>query len=378
MRFFRRVTGACALCASSLLLSHCSSSSSGGGQPTATGEDGGAEGASSVPDGASPEASPSSTDASSADAPADARMDAAPSGPPVWSKSPTPLPFPPFAIHGSSPQDVWVLGRTTTDGGTLQALAARFDGTSWTAVPMPGLHDPRAIFAGGTMGTFVATAYVGSVYRWDGTSWNMVFQPSVSDVYAFGGTSGSDLWLGTQWNFCDGPLYRFDGTVWAQVPIQNNMDGVDAILAVSPGNVLAAFSSAIASGDSTGTFKTVDAVAGVSRLVGASPDDVWAMGLSGGASLAEPLLHYDGTSWQTAQAPGSGGETFSDGACVAKGDCWLIGSTSGQLYHTENGTLVAQGTKPGAPPQVSLVWALGKDDLIALNGADVYRYAPGP
>jgi hypothetical protein len=361
-----------AFCATSLSTVHCSggAGSSGNGPP----DDAGAGDALAAPD-----------------APVDSQDGGGcapncPASQPVWS-GPTALPFTPIAIHGSSPTDVWVLGSQSlpSDSGTstIAVLTARFDGTTWKPVPTPStMHDPTAIFAGGAAGTFVSTNYIATVFKWDGTSWSQSYQASLSNSYALGGASGSDMWLGTQWNFCDGPLYHYDGNAWTGIPFQNGMESVSAFLPVPGGSVIAAFESGLYAGDATsGQFQLVVSQAGIRKLAGTWPDDVWMFGTLFNASSVTFLAgHSDGTKVTAEMGPN--GENLINASCAGKGDCWIIGlpansnSSSGALFHTENGTLVSQQGKPGAPAKVNDVWVADANHVFALDGANVYRFAP--
>jgi len=187
-----------------------------------------------------------------------------------------------------SPSDAWMVGSDT--GKTT--VTSHWDGARWEGVP--SLNGPTA-----DENQLLGVAVVGptdvwaaGIYRtdgelrtliehWDGTAWQIVASPSVGpysnalkDLAAVG---PGDVWA-VGWRVDEHGVYRtliehWDGAAWRVVPSPNAPSG-DSILA------------------------------GVAAI---GPDDVWAVGRSGGIDRARSLvLHWDGSRWSTVDAPSPG------------------------------------------------------------------------
>lgn len=95
------------------------------------------------------------------------------------------------AIHGSGPNDVWVVGLSTATD-PYQALTYHFDGTSWTHHALPsGSGFIRAVFAtkpGEAWGvgddSSWNTATSSLLYRWDGRRWSVLQTGAARGLFA--------------------------------------------------------------------------------------------------------------------------------------------------------------------------------------------------
>jgi hypothetical protein len=174
------------------------------------------------------------------------------------------------AIAATGPDDAWAVGgRLATIHGQGQGVAAIFhwNGTSWSAVPLPGPpHD----------GYFAAVSAV-----------------SPTDVWAFSGSciSGCSLFA-ANWN----------GTKWSWRPGYEALGPTGAV-AFSRSNAWIADDTSI--GHWTGTsWQTYPAPGwnGVWSISGVTSSDIWAVGLAAGGLQPEALL-WNGTSWQPTSIP---------------------------------------------------------------------------
>src|SRR5262249_39312751 len=108
----------------------------------------------------------------------------------------------PFAIDGTGPNDVWIVG-----GAGPEALSMHWNGSKWKLVhtdPVewdPNFYDLAAIahddvWAGGTSGVYLDDTLV--LQHWDGTTWSNVAAPRlghrVNTIQAFAASSSTDVW----------------------------------------------------------------------------------------------------------------------------------------------------------------------------------------
>ena len=141
-----------------------------------------------------------------------------------------------------------------------------------------------------------------AIHRWDGSEWSAVEAPSpgiiVNELRAVDASGPTDVWAvgRTSNGFGHDPLVlRFDGAVWAQIELPDEIEGVLNDVAVL------------------------------------SPSDVWAVGFVGdpAASLERALvLHWDGVAWaevDVQQAIGGGKSALSGIGWVSPTDVWVVG-----------------------------------------------------
>jgi len=215
-----------------------------------------------------------------------------------------------FAVSASSPTDIWAVGES----------AIHFDGTKWTAFPVPmvkgdntstlgGVADisPTEAWAVGNTNASSSTGITQLIEYWDGTAWSLYpgptfpanDEPSLATMAAI---SANDIWaIGSLLN-PDGFLYylfeHWDGTSWTPTTIENG-----------------------------GAF-----------LTGSSADatnDVWAVGYSGDVAESSDTVvyHYDGTSWRQMKGPKVGvADQLSGVTALAPNDVWAVGNSVAKLH----------------------------------------------
>ena len=208
------------------------------------------------------------------------------------------------AASASSPSDIWAVGDS----------AIHYDGTNWTAFPIPVPQGDRFTNLGGVVDISPTEAWAAGnlansggvpgqvIEKWDGTSWSVFPGPTFAagdqpSLKAMTSTSANDIWaIGDLLDNDAGLLYflfeHYDGTSWK--------------------------ASKLLSGDQF--------------LFGASADatnDVWAVGFFGpeNDNSRTLALHFDGTNWKSAKTPsvGKGANQFNGVLALAPNDVWAVG-----------------------------------------------------
>ena len=154
------------------------------------------------------------------------------------------------AISADGPADVWIVG-TFLDSANQQnqTFSEHFNGTAWSAVPMPPVNSSN----------------INAFFRFSGIKAN-----SPSDVWAVGDSGVTDV-PSSQKTLIE----HFDGTAWSTVP------------SPSPGSI--------------------DALSGITTSNAAN--NVWAVGSDApaGTSVRQTLtLNWNGTAWNVVASPNTG------------------------------------------------------------------------
>jgi hypothetical protein len=289
-----------------------------------------------------------------------------------------PAPASVTSISALTPDDVWAVGYYVPISGNEHSFTERFNGNSWSGVPVTGQYLAAVRALSKTDVWSVGTKDVAGFTRtlaqhFDGSAWHSVPTPNANNsdnvFNAIAGTSSSDLWavgdyfdpnnhatlsLAEHWN----------GRSWSLVPtqdvaLQNVLLGA---YAAAPNDVWAVGFHDNVGGTKGGVliehwdgvrWRAVDAPStpftAFSALIaadGSSPTDVWAVGdgvLKGSSTSATLSVHWDGSRWSYVQSPNVGMQSnvllgvASDGAgmAVAVGSSDLNRST---LVERWNGT----------------------------------------
>jgi len=104
--------------------------------------------------------------------------------------------------------DVWAFG-ARVNGTKVRPYAARFNGSTWTEVPVPGRLDISAVSAVSAHDMFAVTGVIASaigpairphVLKWDGTRWRaLAVQPRLragAVIYTIAAQSNAGIWIG--------------------------------------------------------------------------------------------------------------------------------------------------------------------------------------
>jgi hypothetical protein len=141
----------------------------------------------------------------------------------TWKRTVLPLPAKAiraalYAVSGSSPSDVWAIGRYDQNGS--HALLEHYNGSTWTRVSMPADALPTAnpvdivdfapndVWADGS-----GDNLTNRLWHYDGKSWSLAATPPGAG--AITGSSGDDLWM-IGYTSAD-VLEHWNGLTWAQV-----------------------------------------------------------------------------------------------------------------------------------------------------------------
>jgi hypothetical protein len=256
---------------------------------------------------------------------------AAPARAATWSVVPTPNASTAgnvlVGVDARGPNDVWAVGHAdhAPSQPFQRPLAARWNGTSWSAVGTPALTGDawfrgvdgsssgnvwavgmRAVPAGGgSVGAAPLTEL------WNGSSWSVRPAPtppnatgaSLEGVKTFSATSAWAVGNHTASSapFARTLIQRWNGTSWSVVPSPNPDASVNLLADVD----------------------------------GAAPDDVWAVGNVGqdgyGSTVAGVVLHWNGSAWSRVAVPGAAGDAtlrmpvLEDVHAISRDDVWIVG-----------------------------------------------------
>jgi len=268
-------------------------------------------------------------------------------------------------VSASSATDAWAVGAYYAPGSSVLAtLAEHFDGTRWTAFPLPNVGvQENALLAVSTTSTGLGWAvgyFVNAKFQqqtliehFDGTVWSVVPSPSPgaqqnilygvaaitdSDVWAVGGEQDSNgLWhtLTEHW----------DGSKWSVV-------------------------SAVDAGVNGDQLYAVKALA---------PNNVYAVGQQAGAGFPNEALieHWDGKSWSVISSPNdASASALALGVTATVSSLTVVGQqeTDTAPYTTH----VAAGAPNSLSIQATPNAGAGENDLFAVTtAADGSTWAVG-
>jgi hypothetical protein len=262
------------------------------------------------------------------------------------------------AVSAASLNDAWAVGSfypPASDGTVLRALAEHFDGSKWTAYPLPDVGSNInsllhvSMLPSGeawAVGYFVSAHFKQKtlVEHYDGSKWKVVPSPSPGerqnilyqvtalsdrDVWAVGGAQDDSL----EWHTL---AEHWDGTRW----------------------------SVVATADPGVTGNLLYAVSAVSS------EDVWATGQLAGTKFPGKALveHWDGNSWEVVPTPGDpGGTDISLGLTASRLKVTIVGDReSSTAPYT---TFVASGGLRGLNIETSPSKGHGENDLFSVTTA---------
>jgi photosystem II stability/assembly factor-like uncharacterized protein len=305
----------------------------------------------------------------------------------TWSLVPLPSSTPaggtnpgPFTgIAAIASNDIWAVGYGSAS--PTRALAAHWDGSAWSMVPVPntGTGDNKlyGVAAAGANDVWAVGSYGNSstdakplVVHWDGSTWKVVSGgdpgPGAATLRAVTAVSPNDVWAVGTYTFSTDPgntdpmadvwrsktlIEHWDGNRWSIVsgPSPGTLNNTLSSLAVvSKDDIWAVGSYEVDQKQSPGTGKTLvlhwDGKAwslvpspdvqtwidGLSGVAARSADDVWAVGWANNGEHVDPLtMHWDGNQWSIVPSPASishNGGSPSAVAIVSANDVWAIGA----------------------------------------------------
>lgn len=302
-----------------------------------------------------------------------------------------------FGVSADSPADAWAVGGPD---------ALHWDGSTWTAVPIPSqdsscdlnavdAESPDSAWAVG--GCTVGSRFATLALYWDGSSWTQVPTPSPghgdNTLAAVSADSATDAWavgFAPKRGVADAAVaLHWNGSTWTAVPtpgVGPLPGGLDGVAALSPTDAWASYSgnpSGVLHWDGTAWTKVTSSQPPAGGqyygVAAGSADDVWAAGFilqsTGGDATLVKL--WDGTAWTRTPTPSPhllGGATLEAVSADSPGDAWAVG-TVGDGGHTLilhwDGTSWARVPAPSpAMPFLRAVsadsatdaWAVGYED----------------
>jgi hypothetical protein len=270
-------------------------------------------------------------------------------------------PFDSFDVWGSSPTNVYFVGRDAQSNGAAQL----WNGTSFAPVTISTTPISELFTVGGTA---LVDVHVGGggLYHWNGSAWaqpNPGFGGNVTDLSDIGTTA---------WVVGSGFAMQWNGTGWA--PFMTGIPPstyLTAVVTISSSDAWALDGS----GNGyhfTGTVwspATVGAAAN-SDIWASDPSDVWAVGATFTSPAQSKLYHYDGTLWHD-ESSMVGGQGLQGVGGTGPGDVWLVG-LGGTIFHY-NGTLWTSVPSP-TTQDLYRVWSPAPGQAwIAGEGAILYE-----
>jgi hypothetical protein len=265
-----------------------------------------------------------------------------------------------------SATEVWVVG-WTGGGGENHTLAARWDGTGWTATPTPDSRDPSAMYV-----------------------LNSVDAVTTDDVWAVGGIKN----LANPSNLS--PLFlHYDGRIWTEKPAPDGVDGeisdVDLLTAdegwaVGTQRDRPLILRRTAAGWAPVPVPVFEVAVSLESVYATSSNDAWAVGSQKhGTGRAALMLHWDGISWSEIALPTPPGYYYSSLVSVAAtsaSDVWAVGTRCPLLGTCDPWVLhLAGATWRTEPTQsifvlTSLVAFAPNDVWIFGQTVDIYEAPP--
>jgi len=261
--------------------------------------------------------------------------------------------------------DVWIVGSLSHPSGEERSFAQRFDGASWTSVPVPGIALTGVRSFSSTSAWAIGVKSVQGFVRtlaihWDGSSWHEVSTPNANNstniFLAIGGSSSDDVWA-VGWYFDPNDhktltlAEHWNGSAWSLAPtpnvdLQNELLGVyvaapnDAWavgyhddVGGTDGDVLIEHWNGSSWSVARAPSIPFAAYAALSSIDGSSPDDIWAVGL-GYSSSSSPsstlTIHWNGSQWSYVRSPnvGSGANLLNGVAGSKLGGAVAVGSSA--------------------------------------------------
>jgi len=148
------------------------------------------------------------------------------------------------AISGSSANDIWVVGETSTGGyrnRQVGSVIMHYNGSSWSLQTVPDNSGLIAVDALSPSDAWTLAAD-GSVLNWNGTSWSVKTEESGASTLT--ALSATDLWVGGVVS-----IGHYNGSSWSTTPTPTTISHLSSATAFAPGHVWFAGDSVEENGD---------------------------------------------------------------------------------------------------------------------------------
>lgn len=282
-----------------------------------------------------------------------------------WASLDTPADEDLYGLWGSGPDDIWVVG---ADVVSLQETGGIFhyDGQNWTAVDNPADHPLLSVWGSGPDDIWAVEGDGGEeVIHFDGQQWEVAAVPEGYDWHDVWGTAADDIWMVAD----SGTIMHYDGASWSEF---GEGDGVPynataRIWGTSSSDLwVTGFNVSWSDhyddfyhydGSDWDYFDGVPVPERLNAVMGAAPDDLWAVGEDGA------ILHFDGSLWRW-----NDGLTPLDLEVVwgrAADDVWALGEDA-QIFHYDGDQwdIVANPFDD----ELHGIWASAADDVWVVGG----------
>jgi hypothetical protein len=269
------------------------------------------------------------------------------------------------AVSAGSASDAWAVGNYYPQGSpnVLATLAEHWDGSSWTAYPLPDVGPNENTLLGVSdessgkawaVGYYVNAEYAQQalVEHYDGSSWHVITVPEP-------GAGGNILY---------GVTALSDNDVWA-VGGEEDANGIWHPLAEHWNGKSWTVSSTTDPGGGENILYSVSAV---------SSSNVYVSGQTGTGFPSQALVeHWDGTQWTTLNGPADTTESLDPfGSTATGGTLTLVGSRESDTSPFT--TMVASGSASNLGLTSSPNVGIGENDLFAATtAADGSTWADG-
>jgi hypothetical protein len=152
-----------------------------------------------------------------------------------------------YAVDGSSPNDVWMVGAVKGIDGKNSPYALHWNGTDLEEVnAFPecncGLNavlvvDPNDVYAAGS------SDLGAMVFHWDGSEWTSKVLTGADHLYALSRASDGAIWAGgievaRDQSDTRGALFRWDNTQWQRIATPPLTGGIYALSALPTGQIV--------------------------------------------------------------------------------------------------------------------------------------------
>ncbi|MFE2158913.1 hypothetical protein ACFW9M_13915 [Streptomyces lydicus] len=291
------------------------------------------------------------------------------------------------AASATKPGAVGTSGAAASRAGQWQPLTVPVAKGDLTAVA--ALSDSRAWAVGYRLKS--ATQLEAVALRWDGTSWSQESTlPANSFPQALAVRSATDIWTvgsaSAHWNGSAWTTYRLDRDPAGNVvpdAVATASDGTAWTVGRAMARSVKDGVPAVQSWDGTSWHRQSLPNVGkgeLSAVTVVAPDDVWAAGAAYAADDTSPqtalLLHWDGSSWKRVTAPGpQGADAWLGGiTALAADDIWAVGGSTDAgaerpLAVHWNGTAWTEAETPNVPDgRLRAVGKAGDGTLWAVGG----------
>jgi len=269
----------------------------------------------------------------------------------------------------AAPNDVWIAGADRSAG-----VVRWLDG-DWNTVG-GSVGSALALWGASPADVWVFGAYR-SASHWNGTDWSLVLPPTgaADDLLtSAAGASSGDVWAVGGNSQTGAPLtLHLDGGTFEEVPDAISLfdryrvwSGAGSVWAVGAGQVFQRADG--------GWTPVLQPGAGSSYLAvwGASPNDVWAVGVNRSAAAVALVAHWDGVAWSPTTL-GTVGAALRDVAGSGTDDVWAVGD-DGNVLQWDGGTWAPQRLPSSTNLERVLVPSRG--DAWAIGQGRVFRHHP--